>query len=383
MQADDAKLFGAGRKPAEAGPFPFTAPAAFALAEEGGKSRRWLKPLITTCCVLLIAGVCAEAYRRVTIFGTRVVQAHPVDARIELSNPPAWLDRRIVNALLEEAYQFAQRDDTTYQRARDILDKKVLEEFAELYTGVDSSGGKPVDRQALGFNAWIKCITQVRRNIAKDKSIQTIQIFAEWREPAAWVRVGPGDEMCLIDREGVRLPGEYHAADRAHSPLMVISGMDLPMVDGRRAIPRPGQRWSTGENDSVGDDLVAGMRLAEKLQSQRYANQIGSIDVSNFAGRKDAREPWIVFETIWAGADGSPRVVQWGRPIGEEKIYEVQAPRKLKALSDLYLRYARIDADRDIVDIRTEVVLLSEPSPKPEDNLATPVKPPRVTAANY
>jgi hypothetical protein len=125
------------------------------------------------------------------------------------------------------------------------------------------------------------------------------------------------------------------------------------------------------------------MSLAQTLRTQRYASQIAAIDVSNFAGRKDPREPWIVFQTIWAGADGSPRVVQWGRPMGQEKIYEVQASWKLKSLGELYLRYARIDADRDIVDIRTEVILLAKPAPRPEDISAMPAKPPRATAANY
>jgi hypothetical protein len=381
MQADDAKLFGAGREAAESGPFPFVAPSAG--ARDGRKARPWMRPLITAGAVLLIAGICAEIYRRAAIFGTRVLQAHPVDARIEISNPPPWIPHPVVSGLLEEAYQFAQRDEATYQRSRNTLDKGILQEFAALYAGIDHTGEKPVDRQSLGFNAWIKDVSQVRRNIAKDKSIQTIQIFAEWRQPAAWLRTGPGDEMCLIDDQGVRLPGEYHAADRAQSSLMVITGMDLPLIDGEPAIPRPGQRWAARGDDSLGEDLLAGMQLAERLQTQRYAGQIAAIDVTNFSGRKNVREPWVVFQTIWPGADGSPRVIQWGRPMGEEKIYEVQASRKLKALGDLYLRYARIDADRDIVDIRTEVVLLSKPAPKPGDTSPAPVKPPRVTAANY
>ena len=36
------------------------------------------------------------------------------------------------------------------------------------------------------------------------KSVQTIQIFAHWREPAAWVRVGDG--LYLIDASGTCAP---------------------------------------------------------------------------------------------------------------------------------------------------------------------------------
>ena len=140
--------------------------------------------------MVILAG-CVEGYRRATNYGRRVVESHPVEARIEIANSPAYLDRRIVDSLLTEAYQFAAKDETTYNRVRNTLDGDILESFADLYTregGGEGDAAAAPSRQAFGYNAWIKRVTQVRRDIASDRSIQTIRIFVEWREPSVWVR---------------------------------------------------------------------------------------------------------------------------------------------------------------------------------------------------
>jgi hypothetical protein len=327
---------------------------------------RWFKRLVSVAVLLLVLAVCVVGYSRVNNYGTRVVRAHPVDARIEIINPPAWLDRRIVASLLDEAYQFAQKDEATYSRSRDTLDAGILRDFAALYTGPGNAGVSsvtgpastapaPLSPQATGYNAWIKRVTEVRRDVARDKSIQTIQISAEWRQPVAWVRVK--DMLYLIDADGTRLPGDYHLEDRPHSRLMVIAGVDLPSVGGTPAVPQPGEKWAA-KDGGFGADMLAGMSLVNELKRQPFAAQIDAVNMANYAGRQDPLLPWIDLETIWRTADGSPRVVHWGRPVGEERIWEVQATAKLKTLNELFERFGRIDADRDYVDIRTEVVRL-------------------------
>ena len=133
-------------------------------------------------------------------------------------------------------------------------------QIAALYTGTDTVDGKPVSRQATGFNAWIKRVTEVRRNVAKDNSVQTIEIYADWRTPAAWVRAKAGDAaaemLYLIDAEGVRLPGDY-AAGQSRANLMVIAGVDLPAVGGKPRVPAPGQPWAAGKGEKLGDDCRA------------------------------------------------------------------------------------------------------------------------------
>ena len=324
------------------------------------KTRFWntraFQTLFSTGSVLAVIVVCVVLYAQATTYGTRVIEAHPVQARIEIANAPAYLDRPIINALLDEAYQFAQKDETTYNRTRNTLDTGILREFADLYTGTQTVDGHTQNRQAAGYNAWIKRIIQVRRNVASDKSIQAIQIFAEWRQPAVWVRVN--DALYLIDDAATRLPGDYRLEDRGRSKLLVLTGVDLPLIAGKPAVPEPGQVWASGKDGIPGADLSAGMQLAGVLGHQQFAPQIDAIDLTNHNGRRDPLAPWILLDTLWRTAAGSPRVVQWGRPIGEESFYEVQSEAKIKTLNEINLRFNRIDAGRDYVDIRTEVVRL-------------------------
>ena len=300
--------------------------------------------------------VCVVLYAQATTYGTRVIEAHPVEARIEIANAPAYLDRAIINALLDEAYQFAQKDEATYNRARNTLDAGILRELADLYTGTQAVDGRAQNRPAAGYNAWIKRIIQVRRNVAADRSVQAIQIIAEWRQPAVWVRVN--DALYLLDADATRLPGDYRPEDRGRSKLMALTGVDVPLIAGKPAVPEPGQIWASGKDGRPGADLAAGMQLAGVLGHQQFAPQIDAIDLSNHNGRRDPLAPWILLDTVWRTAGGAPRVVHWGRPVGEESFYEVQAEAKIKTLNEINLRFNRIDAGRDYVDIRTEVVWL-------------------------
>lgn len=357
------KLFGSRRDPNAPKP-------------DGLLQARWFRTLVTFCTVLVVIAVCFEVYRRAVKYGTKVVEATPVNAEIIIKAPPAWLHRDIVMMLHDEAYNFARRDQATYDRVRNILDNDILREIADLYTGVEKIDGTTVRRQSQGYNAWIKRITAVRRHVAKDKSRQTIEIDAEWRAPAAWVRTptGTGDfRLCLVDDEGVRLPGDYQPADRARSSLLVLTGVELPVTDGKGRIPSPGERWTAGTTGQVGEDFLSGLKLVKMLQSEPYVAQIDAVDMTNHKGRIDARAPWIVLQTVWKTDGGQPRVIHWGRPAGEESVYEVKAVAKLRVLNEIYLRFNRIDAGRDYVDIRTELIRL----PKLASQIDPPTPPAR------
>ena len=205
-------------------------------------------------------------------------------------------------------------------------------------------------------NAWIEKITEVRRVISPDRKSETIEVYADYRQPAAWVACK--DKFYLLDKDAVRLPGEYSLADqKATAGLMAISGVELPA--GMKEVPAPSEVWA-------GEDLAAGMKLADFLRGQSFDGQVASIDMTNFQGRVDKKAPWILLETIWPAADGKPRVINWGRPVGEESFYEVKAATKLKALNEIYLRFSRIDANQDYVDVRMDEVLLPKPPPPPE-----------------
>jgi hypothetical protein len=322
----------------------------------------WIRALISFCVILLVISALIEAYRRADQYASGVVKkefddAGPGKAKITLTaklmNKPAWLDQAILNQIFAETQTFAARDQATYDRLLNPLDHDVLQEIAANYTGTDAEG---VNHWTLRDNAWIQRISEVRRVISQDRKSETIEVYADYRQPAAWVAYK--DKFYLIDEEAVRLPGEYSESDRkATAGLMAISGVQLP--DGMTTVPQPSEKWS-------GDDVAAGMKLADYLRGQSFDSQVASIDMTNFRERVDKNAPWIVLDTIWTAADGKPRIIDWGRPVGEESFYEVKAIVKLKALNAIYLRFSRIDADRDYVDIRADEVLLPKPPAPPE-----------------
>ncbi len=311
----------------------------------------WVRGVLTLAVVLLLIAGMIEGYRRVVArYATRVVetQAEKIAVTAKLMNTPPWLDPGILNSIIGETAALAQRDMATYDRFRNPLDQGILREIHDNYLATDQNG---INHWAKDNNAWIKKITRIERVISPDRKSQVIEIFADYRKPAAWVE--SGGKCYLIDDQRVRLPGEYTLAERkASGKLMMITGVDLPPADkGAPAVPAPSTSWNT-------DDLAAAMTLVPLLKDQPYAAQILAIDMTNFQGRKDKLQPWISLETDRLASDGSPSRVLWGRPPGKTTFYDISDAAKLKALSLLFVKYNRIDAGYDFVDIHTEQVMV-------------------------
>lgn len=322
----------------------------------------WLTALLNLAVVLLLAAVIIEVYRWADRRAKPLVkkQTERIDVRAQLKNVPTWLDPRITAQILAHTNAFQRRDQATADRFQDPLDQEILRDIAANYTGTDSDG---INHWSLHENAWIKKITEVRRVISADRKSQIIEISAEYRFPAAWVEYE--NNYYLVDADLVRLPDTFSAADRKHTPaLMQLTGVQLP--PGNKAVPQPSEQWNT-------EDVAAGLALINLLSKQPYVGQIASIDLGNFRGRKDPLKSWITLNTIFnvqpdAEAVAAnmpalpgpvvPRTVLWGRPVGEEKYYEIAAATKVRTLNDIYMRFGRIDANHDFVDIRTEQVWL-------------------------
>ena len=245
---------------------------------------------------------------------------------VRLKNTPGWLSKEIVGRIAGETEAFVGRDVATYGRLTNPLDKEILGEVAANY----------MERLSRGENGWIKRIVEVRRVVEPDGRSQTIEIYAEYRRPMAWVLVEGGGGQCyLLDEECVRLPGVFSRADRKAMGGLAITGVE-------ERVPEVGGRF-------VGEDLAAGLKLLELLRDKKYAGQIEVIDVSNFSGRKDEKDAWIVLQTVWAG-----RVVMWGRTPGKEMFWEISTSAKLKVLDEIYATFKRIDAGLEYVDIRRD-----------------------------
>ena len=340
----------------------------------------WVRGICIVVGLLLLVGVCIEGYRRIDRYAKQTVVQHAqqLPVAIQLKDTPKWLDPVILNDILQTSVDLARRDEATFQRFQNPLDKAILDEIPAQYA-------VHLNERS---NAWLKQIHRIVR--VTDANQQRIEIYADYRKPVAWVAVaylpnggritGPkalGDfAQCrdrqvvrryyLVDEDMVRLPGEYAEADRTAidaeadrtgiSRLMAIYGVD-------EIVPLPGAAWSVPE-------LAAGLKLAGTLKGQPYLPQIGAINVANYSGRIDVRMPHLLLETVWRTQDKLPRLIIWGRPVGETSFYEVSTDTKIRSLQNLFARFNRIDAGRDYVDIRTEQIRV----PKLAAQIDTPEK---------
>lgn len=169
---------------------------------------------------------------------------------------------------------------------------------------------------------WVRRVEAVRR-----RPDGRFDVRCEYRVPVAMVQSRGG--FHLVDRQGVRLPGEYSYDAR----WMTIHGV-------RTAPPRPGEPWT-------GDDLHAGLDLIELVQGRAYSSQIAGVIVDNANGRVDPRMPHLELATDRPGGR-----VRWGSAPGRE-IEENSVPQKLGILEANFRMTGRIDADHHVIDVST------------------------------
>ncbi|MHB1157355.1 MAG: cell division protein FtsQ/DivIB [Phycisphaerales bacterium] len=218
-----------------------------------------------------------------------------------------------------------------------------LERMKQQMAGVISND--PLDRQSLATaehlladNPWVRQVVRVERYRAG-----RVLVLAYFREPAALV--GAKDGFHLIDAQAHRLPGVY-----TYDQLQQLG---LPAITGCAAAPpTQGQLWP-------GADIVAALRLARLLMDQPFADQVRSIDVANYGGRDNPRDPHLLIKT--SGGDGG--MVRWGRAPGEEGIYEPNAQKKLAMLRRVAASArGAIDAGGCTVDVFTDQPLSHSPA---------------------
>jgi hypothetical protein len=128
---------------------------------------------------------------------------------------------------------------------------------------------------------------------------KSIRISGRWRKPIAVVTAGKS--RFFLDADLVVL--DYIPV--ADLPIVTVAGLDFT-----RQPPAVGQVWQ-------GEDLAAGLAVLSRLERMDAAvcpdkplmREIDRIDVSNFNGRKNKREPHIVLYT-----KGNTQII-WGAEI--------------------------------------------------------------------
>jgi len=173
---------------------------------------------------------------------------------------------------------------------------------------------------ALRATGWVREVTRVHRY-----PDQRVDVACTFRKPVAMVLANRG--CCLIDVDGVRLPGWY----RNDPTFKLIVGISEPP-------PVAGESWK-------GQDARAAVELVQFLAAEHFNDQITGVIVERASGRTDDRGMQLVLATDLAGG----RIV-WGSPIGEE-IEENTAEQKLELLRSNFRRFGRVDADRAQLDV--------------------------------
>lgn len=193
----------------------------------------------------------------------------------------------------------------------------------------------------LASDPWISKVNRVERG--QDGKIH---VHGEYRQPVALVKQEEG--YYLVDREARWLPVfSEGGAEQAYAKFT-----HLPVIVGVGGVaPSAGESWG-------GDDISAGLRMAALISDKPFTSQVRAIDVSNFDGRMNAAMPQL---SLLTREDGQT-MVRWGRPPGEESIYEPDVETKMRRLQSIYRRYGTIDAGGRIVDIFLDKVFTYTPN---------------------
>ena len=296
------------------------------LSHEGTRSR------VLRGGALLIVG-CAAAVGIHAGFDRLEADVHSLATydrplKLEWERLPDWLqmpDNRHILEKLTEQVDLAASDR--------MLDPKLAERLGRALTA--------------GGVGWVESVERI--TIHPDA---VVAIRCQFRRPTAWVRHG---RFCyLVDGEGVRLPGRYHASECRDGVLFVIDGVEMTP-------PPIGDSWP-------GADLDAGLKLASLLTDEPFRHQITRILVDNHAGRLNRNRPHLELAT-----DRDASRVWWGRPPDEEFGTEISASQKITLLETLYRQWGRVDMNRAYVNIMTWpdriTMPAATPPPKPARRL--------------
>lgn len=177
--------------------------------------------------------------------------------------------------------------------------------------------------KALAATGWVN-----GQPVARWNEDGAVIIDAEWRVPAAAVRMGGRDY--IIDFDANVLPLDY-AHDQSNQ--FVIYNPALPN-------PGTGNRWNEPE---IRDALA----LLQELQAKNLHLQITGIDLG-------VNRDHGILQLL---TNGDARII-WGGGPGRDRPAEMPSTVKMERLVSLYNKTGRIDAAVQIVDIRGQHILM-------------------------
>jgi hypothetical protein len=280
----------------------------------------WVRLLVAGMTVSI--GVAAIAVLR-DLIETRYAWP-PTAPRVVLVNQPPWMSAALAQQIIDTARPVG---------VHSVFDRELLISTA----------------RALQASPWIKQVIQVRRTYVHWPG-DTLEVQCVYRVPTALVQWQ--DYYWLVDGDGYKLPEQYlpdqlpraMVAPNGKLTLRVIQGVSRPPV-------LTGSRWP-------GEDLAAGLELVKLVANTPFADDLRTVDVSNFNGRHDSQAAQIVLITRFGTR------IFWGRaPSATDSFVEVPTSQKLQSLNDIYQQMHRVDGGQPWIDIRFDQVLYPSPQP--------------------
>lgn len=267
-----------------------------------------------------LLGGCGFAFHRMEKYVAGTL-AFPGEAiQVVLKDRPAWMSDALALQIASAARPGALRSS---------MDHDLLKETT----------------QALQLNPWVRNVRQVRRTFGKTPG-DTIEISCEYRAPVALV--ASRGQYVMVDGEGVKLPEKF--AINAQQAPAIMFGPDghitLRVIEGVATLPpfTDGQKWP-------GEDLQAGLDLVKLLYGRACTDEIHRVNVSNFKGRRNGREPQLTLITRYNSE------IRWGEAVRQNFYAELHPTEKLERLAFLKERLGRVDGGYSWIDIRLENIL--------------------------
>jgi hypothetical protein len=214
-----------------------------------------------------------------------------------------------------------------------LLDPDFPREFSLLDEGVSARIARAYERCV-----WVQRVERIVKHDPRvDPDRPPLEVFLKFRRPVAFVAQREG--FCLIDERHVRLPGVYREPKVGALALMVVTG-----VQSRP--PAVGEAW---------DDpaVQAGVRVAEAVAPKRETFRLVSVDVSNYAGRRDPGDTEIALMTT------KQTRIKWGKaPSPEAALLQEKSPDEKVAYLDYVYRHlnGQVDGILSYIDIPNEAV---------------------------
>jgi hypothetical protein len=277
---------------------------------------RWRVALHATIFVIFISAV-ASVFRISQIYVDRRLAFPTRPPKVILANRPSWMSDFLADEIIKANQPVGLHS---------AFDKQLLIDTAK----------------ALASSPWVKHVNQVRRAYTNSPG-DTLEIDCDFRTPAALVKWG--QYFWLVDSQGVKLPEQYTAEQLPKILLGPDGKTNIRIIDGVSHVPcESGQVW-------LGDDLAGGLEMVRLLSGLDWADQIRTINVSNFNGRRDSGDAQIVLVTRFGTQ------LRWGRaPSSKDAFVEVATSQKLEAIEAIYQEKKRVDAGQPWIDVRFERV---------------------------